>query len=156
MSYETNPLSEREKDVARILLQGKSNKQIALELGISNRTVEFHLNNIYEKLGVASRTEAVLKLSELKLLKPTGELPVESTVETNEDPTENDIHVISWRIPVKKFYYGVVIGVLATALIAAFVIFKLPVRNERVHPTPIAPTPVIYKIDRCRHHSLRA
>lgn len=143
MSHETSPLSAREKDVARSLLQGKSNKQIALDLGISNRTVEFHLNNIYGKLGVASRTEAILKLTEPNLLKSTGDVPVESTVDESRHPTENDIHVISWRIPVKKFYYGVAAGVLVTALIAALVIFNLPVRNEQVNPTPIMPTPTM-------------
>ena len=50
---EARRLSEREEQVTQ--LQGKSNKQIALELGISKRTVEFHLRNIYTKLGAASR-----------------------------------------------------------------------------------------------------
>ncbi len=47
----TNPeFSAREKDVLALLLQGKSNKQFALALGISQSTVEFHLRNIYTKL----------------------------------------------------------------------------------------------------------
>src|SRR5512134_3178772 len=104
MSNNSSPLSEREKDVARVLLQGKSNKQIALELGISNRTVEFHLRNIYTKLGVTSRTEAILKLAEQGLLKTPGPVPVESTVTETSDPIENDAHVISWRISMKKTY----------------------------------------------------
>lgn len=137
------PLSERERDVARILLQGKSNKQIALELGISNRTVEFHLKNIYAKLGVSSRAEAILKLTEHGLLQSTGGNPVESTVGKNEDPIDNDVHVISWRIPVKKFYYGIAVGVLVTALIAALVVFTLPARSVEPTPTPIVPTPTI-------------
>ncbi len=67
MSIDSKQFSEREKDVIKLLLQGKSNKQIALELGISNRTVEFHLGNIYSKLGVTSRTETFMKLSETLL-----------------------------------------------------------------------------------------
>lgn len=59
-----NLLSRREKEVARLLVQGKSNKQIALELNISESTVEFHLKNIYSKLGVDSRVEANRKLWE--------------------------------------------------------------------------------------------
>ena len=55
-------LSKREKEVVRLLLQGKSNKQIALSLDISVRTVEFHLKNIYTKLQVSSRIELILKL----------------------------------------------------------------------------------------------
>lgn len=143
MQVENAALSEREKDVARVLLQAKSNKQIALELGISNRTVEFHLKNIYAKLGVASRAEAILKLTEQGLRQSTGGIPVESTVEKNGDPSDNDIHVISWRIPVKKFYYGIAVGVLVTALIAVLVMFNLPARNAGLTVTPVMPTPVV-------------
>ena len=57
-------LSKRELQVIRQLLEGKSNKQIALDLDISEHTVEFHLKNIYAKLGVRSRVEAILKLQE--------------------------------------------------------------------------------------------
>ncbi len=55
-------LSAREKEVVDLLLKGKSNKLIASALGISDRTVEFHLKNIFTKLQVNSRTEAILKL----------------------------------------------------------------------------------------------
>jgi DNA-binding NarL/FixJ family response regulator len=80
MYFETNQFSEREKDVIKLLLQGKGNKQIALELGISNRTVEFHLSNIYAKLGINTRSEAILKFTESRLRESTGGHPVESTV----------------------------------------------------------------------------
>lgn len=55
-------LSKREQEVVALLLEGKSNKQIALSLHITERTVEFHLNNIYAKYEVSSRVELVLKL----------------------------------------------------------------------------------------------
>ena len=51
--------SEREKQVIGFLIQGRSNKQIALALGVSLRTVEFHLSNIYAKLGVEPRSLAM-------------------------------------------------------------------------------------------------
>lgn len=54
--------SKRQQQVVELLLQGTSNKQIASKLGISESTVEFHLRNIYAKLQVNSRTEAILKL----------------------------------------------------------------------------------------------
>ena len=57
-----NKLSRRELEVTHLLLQGKSNKLIALALGISDRTVEFHLKNVYAKFQVSSRMELVLKL----------------------------------------------------------------------------------------------
>ena len=53
-------LTERERDVLTRLAQGMTNKEIAQTLFLSVRTVEAHLHNIYGKLNVASRTEAVL------------------------------------------------------------------------------------------------
>lgn len=53
-------LTERERDVLTLLAQGMTNKNIAQSLFLSVRTIEAHLRNIYGKLGVASRTEAVL------------------------------------------------------------------------------------------------
>jgi DNA-binding NarL/FixJ family response regulator len=55
------PLSERELAVLRLAGQGLTNKAIGVELSISDRTVQGHLANIYGKLGVASRTEAVTR-----------------------------------------------------------------------------------------------
>lgn len=54
------PLTERELEVLRLAAQGMGNKQIGAALNISDRTVQGHLANIYAKLHVATRTEAVL------------------------------------------------------------------------------------------------
>lgn len=53
-------LSDRERDVVDQLVQGLTNKDIAQTLFLSVRTVEAHLRSIYAKLGVRSRTEAVV------------------------------------------------------------------------------------------------
>ena len=52
-------LTPRELGTLRLIADGKSNKEIANELGISDRTVKTHLGHLFEKLGVTSRTEAV-------------------------------------------------------------------------------------------------
>lgn len=53
-------LTERERDVLSLLAQGMTNKDIAQSLFLSVRTIEAHLRNIYSKLDVGNRTEAVL------------------------------------------------------------------------------------------------
>lgn len=52
-------LTAREEDVVRLVAEGKTNKAIARELGISPRTVEGHLNHVFDRLGLQSRTELV-------------------------------------------------------------------------------------------------
>jgi DNA-binding NarL/FixJ family response regulator len=52
-------LSDRELTILRALAQGLTNKEIGRELWVSEQTVKFHLRNIYAKLGIRSRTEAV-------------------------------------------------------------------------------------------------
>ena len=52
-------LTPREDEVLTLLAQGKQNKEIAVELAISERTVKFHISSILAKLGAGNRTEAV-------------------------------------------------------------------------------------------------
>lgn len=53
-------LTEREQQVITLMARGLGNKQIAAELSVSENTVKFHVNSIFEKLGASSRTEAVV------------------------------------------------------------------------------------------------
>jgi len=62
------PLSERELQVLRLVADGFSNGQIADKLFIAPGTVKKHINNIFGKLGVQSRTQSVARARELKLL----------------------------------------------------------------------------------------
>jgi two-component system, NarL family, response regulator len=52
-------LTPRELAALRLMADGKANKEIAAELGITERTVKTHLGHLFEKLGVTSRTEAI-------------------------------------------------------------------------------------------------
>jgi DNA-binding NarL/FixJ family response regulator len=53
-------LTERETSVLRLVAEGLANKEIARRLSISEKTVKAHLNNVFAKLGVHSRTEAAI------------------------------------------------------------------------------------------------
>lgn len=131
---QTENFSPREKEVVKSLLEGKSNKQIALALGISTRTVEFHLNNLFEKMGVSSRVELILKLG-----KSTGDLfnnQVKSAVDSENqildngnqrstDSSENDVRYKEESDNKKEFamktrylpYLAPIVIILSLALI---------------------------------------
>jgi len=61
-------LTDREREVLALAAQGLTNKAIGFRLAISDRTVQGHLANIYEKMGVSSRTEAVTRAVSAGLL----------------------------------------------------------------------------------------
>lgn len=56
----TIQLTARELEILTLLVEGLGNKEIAARLNVSTRTVNFHLDNLYSKLGVNNRTEAVV------------------------------------------------------------------------------------------------
>ena len=53
-----HPFSPRELEVLQLAAAGLTNKEIAYRLGLSERTVQFHLNTVFQKTGTSSRTEA--------------------------------------------------------------------------------------------------
>jgi DNA-binding NarL/FixJ family response regulator len=55
----TPELTEREMDVLKLIVAGKSNKEIGMALSITEGTVKVHVNNLLGKLGVSDRTQAV-------------------------------------------------------------------------------------------------
>lgn len=55
---EDHPFSPREREVLTLAAQGLTNKEIAYRLGVSDRTVQFHMNSVFNKTGTSSRTEA--------------------------------------------------------------------------------------------------
>lgn len=125
MYTDASQFSEREKEVIDLLLQGKSNKQIALALGISARTVEFHLKNVYRKLRVSSRTEAVLKLGKSAGGGVAGTLG-ETAVAGSRERAENDGKpTTTRRIPMKNLFYILGAALLTTLLVAIFVFSNL-------------------------------
>jgi DNA-binding NarL/FixJ family response regulator len=65
-------LTDRELEVLKRVMAGSRNYEIAHQLNVSIKTVEFHLRNILGKLGVRSRTEAVVRAWQLGLLTPAS------------------------------------------------------------------------------------
>ena len=63
-------LNDREMEVLQLLARGARNKEIAAALYIAPKTVEYHLSNIFAKLGVSNRTEAARKALELRIVPP--------------------------------------------------------------------------------------
>jgi DNA-binding NarL/FixJ family response regulator len=62
-------LSQRELEVLNLVAKGMSNKTIAVELFIGERTVKAHITNIFQKLGVSDRTEAVTQALQRGIIK---------------------------------------------------------------------------------------
>jgi DNA-binding CsgD family transcriptional regulator len=129
-------LSNREWEVVKLLLQGKSNKLIALSLGISDRTVEFHLKNVYAKFQVGSRIELILKLGNTTGNAITEILGYSTVVRLGENTENRDWHnsqmdwaksfrdtvsIIGKELEMKNFFNTkhVLVG-LTTALFAGF------------------------------------
>lgn len=117
---DNNPLSEREREILKLVSQGKSNKEIALDLFISVNTVKVHVSNIYEKIGVSSRTEATLFAIENGIYSPN---PVFISTEVVSTKTATE-PLITQERQTRKGLWGalvllvvVILGVLAYRLI---------------------------------------
>lgn len=61
-------LTKREKEVFTLLVNGNTTKEIAEELGISEKTVRNHISNTMQKLGVKGRSQAVVELLRMKII----------------------------------------------------------------------------------------
>jgi DNA-binding CsgD family transcriptional regulator len=69
-------LSPREREVVELVAAGLRNKEIAMRLQISEKTVKYHLGRIFDKLGVDSRTEVLLQVLAMGMLRPeSGDVP---------------------------------------------------------------------------------
>jgi len=65
-------LTRREVEVLTLVIEGKSSKEVADHIYVSKRTVDFHLANIYQKLGVSNRVQAFREATRRNLLPVTG------------------------------------------------------------------------------------
>lgn len=77
----TNPLTERQLEILKLVAQGATNKEIGRTLDISEHTVRKHLQNIFEKLNVSSRTEATTRALQEGWITLPGSPPTELSTE---------------------------------------------------------------------------
>ena len=132
-----NLLSDREIEVLRLVGQGKSNKEIAMDLDISINTVKVHIGNIFQKISVTSRTEATLFAIEHGIIKSPGnqieegiqEIPVVEIPEAK--PT--------WQEAIRsKRWLLLMVGLLLLA--ALYVVITKPAfLMPRQNPTTMPP-----------------
>ncbi len=132
-------LSQRETDVAELLLQGKSNKQIAAVLKVSVRAIEFHLSKIYAKLGVASRTEAALILANTLIRESTGNNLREAAIDGLAKTPDNGEKTISRRLPMKNLLL-----VIGGALLTTVLVVTLALANSNSKKVEVALTSPSY------------
>lgn len=132
---ETNPLSEREIDILKLVGQGKTNKEIAAELFISVNTVKVHISNIFQKIQVSSRTEATLFAIEHGIIRsPSIEVSseVNASTETSQPATPEPSKTQFWLR--RYLWILVLLGLLLVASLSALAsrstIFRTPTPTE--------------------------
>jgi DNA-binding NarL/FixJ family response regulator len=69
-------LTGREREVLAALAEGRSNKQIAYQLHVSEQAIKYHLTNVYRKLETTNRVETLLRATELGLVDPNSPVSV--------------------------------------------------------------------------------
>ncbi len=132
-----NLLSDREIEVLRLVGQGKSNKEIAMDLDISINTVKAHIGNIFQKINVTSRTEATLFAIEHGIIKS----PANQIIEEDQETPVTEIQNVkpTWQELVTKNRWMII--VLALLIVGALyvVIAKPAFLMPRQNPAQIAP-----------------
>lgn len=119
---DANLLSDREIEVLRLVGQGKSNKEIAMDLDISVNTVKVHIGNIFQKINVTSRTEATLFAIEHKIIKsPANQIEAEQEIPAIEIPETKPTSQGVFR---QKRWLFLVLGLLIIA--ALYVVIAKP------------------------------
>jgi len=126
---EKSPLSQREMEILQLLAQGKSNKEIASDLVISVNTVKVHISNIFQKINVSSRAEAmVFALENGYIEDPRQETPEPQIITKFVEAQEP-----KWLIWLRKFWWVVIIGLVVLVIALSFILSQSTLLEK---PTP--------------------
>jgi len=127
-----NLLSDREIEVLHLVGQGKSNKEIAVDLNISVNTVKVHIGRIFQKINVTSRTEATLYAIEHGVV----EFP-HLAIEERDPPDfkSNTKETRAWK-EVQKRYWWLIFGLATGLLIIISTLMKNGLFFVNSTPTP--------------------
>jgi DNA-binding CsgD family transcriptional regulator len=133
-------LTEREKEILRLVATGTGNKDIARQLFISSNTVKVHVRNIFAKIGVATRTEAAMYAVRMGLVKNPGDPGREnestdqegSNSPASRNPTAEEI-----SHPLHGFRLAGIVGVVIILLVVVGMGFLLA-RQQALQPGKIS------------------
>ena len=140
-------LSERELDVLRAITEGASNKEVAQILTISQNTVKVHLRNVYTKLGVSSRTEAVtagiqqglVTLPGTELVEPVATAPVGG----NSQPIESETAISpSSRFSLNRTEIFLILFVLVAVVLIGLFSWQNLAAPDAATPEPFVEEPI--------------
>lgn len=143
MAEKGEPLSDRELEVLLAVVNGAANKQVAQTLHISQNTVKVHLRNIFTKLDVSSRTEAVtVALQQGLVVLPGTELAdpgLNETADSTNPTIDTTPQAMETAVPKSKFSLNrTEIALILVTLVAVLLIglFGWQVLTEPAVPTP--------------------